>query len=341
MPEFKIINTKTSNSNGSSCSSGINVMDSYSSIAKSNNCSKCKRNSDVYIPYSNRYLCKKHFFEMFEKRFKKTNREFNFIQKGDKVALGLSGGKDSMTLLYLLAELKKSFPFELFTITIDSGIDSPYWNKILKMAETATKDLGVKHYVFSYEKEFKLTIDEIMERLKLKNPCTYCGVFRRYLLNKKSRELGATKLAIGHNLDDAAQTIFLNLVRNEPLRLFRFNQHAIQSEYFVPRIKPLIRTPEEEIVEYGKLKKFNLESKSCCPYSKFAMRKQVRLKLDELEMLYPGTKIKMFNSFISLQKLMKEGVKTENFELSNCSKCQEPSSVEICMCCKRLDEVSV
>ncbi len=299
----------------------------------SSKCFKCKNKSEVYFPYSNQYLCKKHFIELFEKRFKKTNREFGFIKKGDKVCLALSGGKDSATLLHLLSDFKKIHPFELFAITIDSGINCDYSKKTIKIAKEHTKSLGIKHYFFSYKKELGFTLNEFVEKLNIENPCSYCGVFRRYILNKKARELGATKLAIGHNLDDAVQTLILNLARNEPMRLLRFNEHLLSSPKLVPRIKPLIRILEEEVVEYAKLKNLNLISKSCCPYSKYAMRNSARKLADELEFTHPGSKMKMFNSFISIQKLMKQGINKKDLSIGLCSKCNEPSSTKICMFC--------
>ncbi|MFA5050166.1 MAG: TIGR00269 family protein [Candidatus Micrarchaeia archaeon] len=299
-------------------------------------CIRCKNNSDIYLPYAGQHLCRRHFLELFEKRFKKTNREFSFIKKGDKICLALSGGKDSTTLLHLLSKFRKEHPFELFAITIDSGIHCDYWKKTMKIAKEHTKSLGIKHYLFSYKNEFGFTLNEFVDKLKIENPCSYCGVFRRYILNKQARELGATKLAIGHNLDDAVQTLILNLTRNEPLRLLRFNEHLLTSPKLVPRIKPLIRIPEEEVIEYAKFKNLNLEPKSCCPYSKYAMRNSARKVVDELELMHPGSKMKMFNSFVSIQKLMKKGINENEFSIGTCSKCSEPSSAKLCMCCRML-----
>jgi len=301
-------------------------------------CSKCKKEAVIYLPYSNSYLCKNHFFDLVEKRFKRTNREFTYIKKGDKVAVGLSGGKDSVVMLYLLDKLRKNFPFELIAITIDHGIHCDYWEKTIAIAKKYAKKMNVEHYIFSYEEELGFTLNQLVDRLKIKNPCSYCGVFRKYLLNKKSRELGASKLAIGHNLDDMTQTVFLNLMRNEPLRFVRFNDHLIDNKSFVPRIKPLIRIPEEEIVEYGKLKKMGLEDKKCCPYSSYALRNVARELVNELERKQPGARMKIFNSFLSIQKLMKKGLGKHEFKMNKCVRCGEPSSGDLCMCCKKVSE---
>ncbi len=302
-------------------------------------CSKCKKDSAVYLPYSESNLCKKHFLELFEKRFKRTNREFGFIKKGDKVAIGLSGGKDSTTLLYLLAEFRTIHPFELFAITIDSGLYCDYWEKTFEIASNSAKELGIPHYVFSFKKEFGYTLDEIVKKLKSENPCSICGVLRRRLLNIKSRELGATKLAIGHNLDDAVQTVLMNILKNEPMRLLRFNEHLVPCEGFIPRIKPLIRTPEEEVIAYAQLKGIRVEPKSCCPYSRFAMRNHARKVVRESEALYPGTRFNMFNSFLSIQELMKRGLEKEPIKIPICKNCGEPCSENTCMYCRIMSEL--
>jgi len=302
-------------------------------------CSKCKRDSAVFLPYSKNNLCKKHFLELFEKRFLRTVREFNMLKKGDKVALGLSGGKDSTTLLHLLSMLQKKLPFELFAITIDIGTKCGYNKKILEISKRECKKLGVPHYIFTFKKELGFTIDGIVKRTNTENPCSFCGVFRRRILNKKARELGANKLAIGHNLDDTAQTVILNLMRNEPLRLLRFHELLITNKLLIPRIKPLTRTPEDEVVAYGKLKGLKLEAKRCCPYSKYAMRKAVRKMLDELEDEYPGTKFKIFSSFLSIVNKLREYTDKKSMKINICKNCKEPSSTEFCMYCKLFGKV--
>lgn len=303
-------------------------------LGKKIQCSKCNVNSFISLEYAGTQLCKKHFIEMFERRFRSTIREFGMINKGETVALGLSGGKDSVTLLYLLAELRKVLPFKLIAITVDYGVTCDYGKKTMNIAKESCKSLDVPHHVVTFKEEIGFTLGDIVKKTKTENPCSYCGVIRRRILNKTARKLGANKLAIAHTLDDTVQTVIMNLMRNEPLRLLRYVEPLVKDGNFVPRIRPLIRASENEVIAYGKLKELKILEKSCCPYAKSALRRPVRTHIDMLEDKHPGTKIGILNSFLWMNKKLRASIKDEKLELIYCKKCGEPASAEECMYCK-------
>ncbi len=195
----------------------------------------CGREPSVFLHYARKHLCEAHFIHMFDKRFRKTVRENKLIRKGDRIAVGLSGGKDSCVLLHSLTELKKDLPFEMIAVTIDEGIKG-YREKTMEVARRECETLGVEHAVFTYEGDVGKTMDQIVAENPGDIPCSHCGVLRRYLLNRGAREVRATKLATGHNLDDVAQTVFMNLMKAEPSRLARFSDPIIKSDRFVPRV---------------------------------------------------------------------------------------------------------
>ncbi len=258
------------------------------------------------------------------------------IKKGERVALGLSGGKDSVVLLNMLAALRKKLPYGLEAITIDLGIGCDYNRETIKIAKEECKRLGVPHHTFRLKDDLGCTLDEVVEKTGTKNPCSFCGVARRYLLNRHARGLGAGKLAIAHTLNDSAETVMMNILRNEPLRLFRYNEHLLSDRKFVPRIKPFFRIPEEEVIAYGTLKKLPILEKKCCPYSVFAFRKFVRIQLEELERRYPGTRFRIVNSFLTMRKMFvaDSGIAGRgDFRIRHCIKCGEPASAEICKFC--------
>jgi len=301
-------------------------------------CSHCKSEAIIYLPYAQRHLCQMHFCQLFEKRFRSTIRDFNMINKNDRIAVGLSGGKDSVTLLRLLHRLQKDLPFELVAITIDEGI-AGYRSKTLEVAEQEAKNLGIEHKIFSYKKEVGLSLDEIMEKKQEKIPCSYCGVIRRRLLNQAAREIHADKLAVGHNLDDMAQSVMMNIMRNEPLRLARLNEPLIQDEKFVSRIRPLLRTPEKEVAIYAILNDFPIDFQEC-PYARHAFRAHVREQLNETEERYPGTKFKIVNSFLAIEDALKKGMSEKPLEMKMCGQCGEPSGQSKCMFCSMMEEFS-
>lgn len=297
---------------------------------ETNKCSKCGRESIVTLKYSGLSLCKKCFISFFERRVKRTIAENKYIQGGDKIAVALSGGKDSVAVLYLLDKLNKmnGENVELFAITIDQGIRG-YDDKLLENARYVTNLLGIRHHIFSFKEEIKYTVDEIA---KVRPGLCNCGVFRRYILNKKARELGATKLATGHNLDDEAESALLNFIEGSVTRIVR-GEGVINSKKLVKRIKPLKRSPEEEVMLYAQLifpsLNFNLE----CPYRGEVIRKNVKGMIDELERMHPGIRFQILESYEKIRKAMLLGVNISK-EINECELCGEISSKNICNACE-------
>ncbi len=302
-------------------------------------CSKCSRDSIIFLAYVKKHLCQKHFIELFEKRARKTIRTDCPIKKGMRVAVGLSGGKDSTVMLNILADLQKDLPFELVAVTIDEGIKG-YRNNSLEAAKIEAKKRNVEHHIFTFKAQTGHTLDEIMEIKKKETPCSYCGVIRRHTLNKAAREVNADVIAIGHNLDDIAQTVLINIMRNEPLRLVRFGETVVEDKKFVPRIRPLAHAPEREVAVYALAKGFTVDFEEC-PYAQKAFRMQIRNHLNDLEEKYPGTKFKIANSFATMQPLLKKGLEDTiaKNELKYCVRCKDPTTTELCMFCKMVEGI--
>jgi len=160
----------------------------------------CNEKPVIALPSSEK-LCKYHFTDYFESKVFKTIRQFDLIGKKENIGVALSGGKDSLSILHILNKLSQQNPkIKINAIAIDEGIKG-YRNKTLGTAKKFCDENKIFLSIFSYKEEFGLTLDEMLKILDVK-PCTICGIFRRYLLNKSSRELKLTKLATGHNLDD-------------------------------------------------------------------------------------------------------------------------------------------
>ena len=132
----------------------------------------------------------------------------------------------------------------------------------------------------------------------------------------------------------------MNLMRNEPLRLIRYLNPTEQNEKFVPRIKPLIRSPEKEVAIYGLLKGIDIHGQEC-PYAKFAFRQQIRHHLNELEERYPGVKFKILNSFLALQKYVNKDAIPKESEIAKCKMCGEPTSQKICKFCEIVESINI
>ncbi|MBM3228957.1 TIGR00269 family protein [Candidatus Parvarchaeota archaeon] len=301
-------------------------------------CAKCAQHAAVALCTSGTHLCKKHFLESVEKRFKGTVREHKMLKRGDHVAIGLSGGKDSVVMMHLLFMLSKSLPLKLTAITVDEGI-AGYRSHTLKVAASQAKKLKIPLIVTSFKKEFGFTQDSAVGVLPKSLPCSHCGVFRRSILNRASKKAKAALLAIGHNLDDMAQTYLMNIMRNDLGKILRFGNASNEEQAdFVPRIKPLMELPEREIALYAMLKGLPIHFQEC-PYANKAFRQHVRNMLNDFEDKYPGTKVRIFKAMHGIAAALnsKNGkISIAEGTLKNCKKCGEPTSSrqELCSACK-------
>lgn len=291
-------------------------------------CQRCGKNAVAYQKYSNAHLCKPHFIQDVERKIKRDIRKFKMVERGDRIAVALSGGKDSIVLLYMLHKLFQKRPdIELSAITIDEGIKG-YREKTLPHAVKLTGELGINHRIRSFEDEFGTTLDELTEK-KEAAACTLCGVLRKNILNKAARELGATKLAIGHNLDDEAQTIMMNYLRGDMDRMKRMST-AFQPG-MVLRIKPLRSIPEKEVALYGFLNNLPVSTDEC-PYAGGALRNEVREMLNNYEVKHPGTKYSLLGGF----EIVSQALQLPESQVIQCEKCGEPSSETLCKTCRLL-----
>lgn len=294
------------------------------------NCKNCKSNPVIKLPNSNISLCKSHFNRYFEKKVRRCIRVYNLIKKTDKVIVALSGGKDSLSLTFLLHKLLKQRKIKLEALIIDEGTRKDE----LKAAEKLCKKLKIKLNKFTYKKEYKFTLFDIAEKLK-GIPCAACGALRRSLINKKARQLKATKLATGHNLDDEAQNILMNQFKNNIQLSSRLGPltGVKDDKYFIRRIKPFYFLTEQEVLTFAKINNI-APGKKICPFRCGAYRNSIRKMLDSFEKKYPGTKHSIVKSFLETLPLLKKNY--SKAKIKHCKICKEPCSQPdlICQKCK-------
>ena len=309
-------------------------------------CTLCKRREAIYMrPYSGEKLCSRCFCHSIENKVRATIAKYDMLRFDDNIAIGVSGGKDSMALLHILVKLEKSFPkAELTAITVDEGI-SGYRDEALKIAEKGCHKLGVEHVVVSFKEMFEYKLDELVERLREKQtnrgltPCAYCGVLRRRALNSAARNCGAAKLATAHNLDDETQTILLNILHGDPLRIAKVRPvSSYVHSNFVSRIKPFCEILEKETTMYAYLKKIEFQSIPC-PYAPTALRNDIRTMLNRMEEKHAGIKYTVYRSAEKLWLSLDNAVKAK--EPKNCKVCGEPTANEICQPCKMLKSLNI
>ena len=293
----------------------------------------------VYILQSGQKLCKNCFTKYIEKKVVRTITTYKLFDKKDNLVVAISGGKDSLTCLHILNKIQKKRRSKISAILIDEGIKH-YRDSTIKDAKKLCRQEKIQLKIFSFKKEFKNSLDEFIKTKKIKNPCTLCGILRRYLINKAARKLHATKLATGHNLDDEAQAILMNQFKGNIEFSAKLGPKTgvLMHEKFIPRIKPLYFITEKETALYSKLKGFITKYKEC-PYTEFSFRGDVSALLNNFEAKYPGTKNSIVTSFLEILPLLRK--KFQRSQINTCKLCKEPAAKEICRHCELLKKLKI
>ncbi|MFH0850514.1 MAG: TIGR00269 family protein [Candidatus Bathyarchaeota archaeon] len=290
-------------------------------------CTRCGAPSVYHRPYSGERLCGRCLSETLLERVKRTINRHRMFEHDSRIAVGVSGGKDSLTLLRLLHMIEEVYPnSELVAVCIDEGVKG-YRDEALRIAERSCRELGVEMRVLSFNELFGETMDEIAAKDRELGACSYCGVLRRRALNEAAVSVGADRLATGHNLDDMAQTVLLNILRGDVSRLEGFDPGGRELAGYVRRVKPLCEVPERETALYAYLNGLEFQSVPC-PYAGEAMRGDARRFLNQMEVRRPGTKFIVYQTGL---KLASRGV----VEVAGvCPVCGAPSQGGLCRVCE-------
>lgn len=297
-------------------------------------CSRCGRTAIYRRPYEGIALCKACFLRDIEERIRRTISKYDMLKFDDHIAVAVSGGKDSLTLLRILRKMERRFPkSKLTAVTVDEGIRG-YRAEAVKLAREYCGELDVDHVVVSFRELFGRTLDQIVRSKKELSPCSYCGVLRRRAIHIAARNAKANKIATAHNLDDEVQTILINIFHGDAKRIARVEPVLVDpAGRFAERIKPVCEIPEKEVALYAYLTGTKFQT-TPCPYLTTALRNDVREMLNRIEEKHTGTKFTIFRSMERLRNYLKLSIGAA--ELRNCRGCGEPTTQEFCEVCKTL-----
>lgn len=231
---------------------------------------------------------------------------------------------------------------ELIAGCVDEGIDG-YRAPSLECARDLAEQLGVRFETLSYEDIGYERMDEVVSRIpamgenhdeaKGMMPCSFCGVFRRQSLNFLAEKISADVMALGHNLDDMAQSILMNFQKGEIERSVRLAPHTENPiDGIVPRIVPLRWVPEQEIHAHAICQGLPIHHGDC-PHAPGAMRQQSRGIVAQMESLTPGARHGLLHSLDEIRRLHRETERDPKLEVRNCSECGEITSKEVCQAC--------
>ena len=212
--------------------------------------------------------------------------DFEMINDGDRICVGISGGKDSLALLAGLANLRHFYPkkFDLVALTVDMGFDGVDYSAI----EALCRELNVPYHVKKTE-----IAQIIFDIRKEKNPCSLCAKMRRGVLHSTAKELGCNKIAFGHHFDDVVETFMLNLFHEGRIGCFQPVTYLSRAD--ITLIRPLVYMPEKDVRYFANRENLPVV-KSPCPADGHTEREEMKKLLDGLERQHKGLRHRIFGA---------------------------------------------
>ncbi len=294
-------------------------------------CSICGDKAVTRIPYAKLLLCKNHFIEFLIKKVERTIKRYGLTSRNSLIVVGVSGGKDSMTLLDVLKELMlKNREFRILAVHIDLGIPG-YSNELREVVIKYCNESDIPLLVLDLKELVGASLPELSKRAS-RPPCSVCGIVKRFLLNAVAIECGADAIATGHNADDICMYALKSFLLQDYISLSKLVPRTKPVKGAVPRIRPLYEVYERETTLYAMLKNVPFVRMQC-PYTpKKSLDNQLKELINNLEDLYPSTKIAF------LRNLAKNINTIENsapfIPISTCSVCGLVASGNICAFCR-------
>ena len=314
-------------------------------------CSKCPSKSILHQAYSGQHLCGKCLSDSIRKRTSKELRKQLILPKNARheddspfrLLVAISGGKDSAVLLSTIVDIiGQRRDVEIIAGCVDEGIDG-YRKPSMECARELAKTLGIRFVSVSYSELGYDEMDTVVSKMpgmgelhdeaRGMKPCSFCGVFRRQGLNSLARKTKADIMALGHNLDDMAQSILMNLQKGDIERSVRLAPHTESPvEGLTPRIVPLRWIPEQEIHAHAVVSNLPFFHGDC-PHAPGAMRQLSRDIVADLEQITPGSRHGLLHSLEEIRRLYRDSTKETASSIKKCSICKEVTSRTVCQAC--------
>ena len=273
-------------------------------------CALCGTSRALIVrPKNQQKLCKECFISAFETEIHNTIVANSLFVPDERVAIGASGGKDSTVLASVLKTLNErySYRLNLVLLSIDEGIKG-YRDDSLETVKRNAVQYQMPLEIVGYDKLYGWTMDQVVDQIGKKGNCTYCGVFRRQALDRGAAGLGIRHVVTGHNADDIAETVMMNLLRGDLPRLARATSIVTASPASnIKRSKPLKYAYEKEIVLYAHHKRLDYFTTECI-YSPEAFRGSARTLIKSLERIRPSAILDVVRSGEDMARLVPDEV---------------------------------
>lgn len=295
-------------------------------------------------PKTAQAVCRECFYLAFETEVHHTIMRNSLFKRNEKVGVAASGGKDSTVLAHIMTLLNERYDYglDLQLLSIDEGI-SGYRDDSLLTVQRNSEQYKLPLKILSYADLYEgWTMDKVVQETGKKGNCTYCGVFRRKALDLGGDVLQVDHIVTGHNADDVAETVLMNVLRGDIARVERCTAITTGSGpagdgKAVKRSKPFKYAYEKEIVMYAYFKKLDYHSTECI-YSPTAYRGHARALVKDLEAIRPSSILDIIYSGEAMAEMVKMDVKRP--VQRKCEKCGQMSSNALCQACALLETLN-
>lgn len=275
-------------------------------------------------------LCEDCAKRFVERRVERTIKSYKLLKKDDRILIAVSGGKDSLALWQILENLG----YQADGMFIDLGI--PYFSTVsMEKSKLLAEKLSRKLFIVKIEDFFNMNLIELARKEK-REPCAFCGMIKRYIMNKTALDHGYNVIATGHHLDDECSVLLGNVLNWQIEYLRRQGPILNEREGFVRKVKPLALCSEEEIKGYVEVSKID-HVLGGCPLSKGATSHFYKDIMNQIERKMPGAKLRFYKEFLKNKKrLFGEEVPPQ---LKPCERCGYPTTAGICTFCRLREKV--
>jgi uncharacterized protein (TIGR00269 family) len=307
---------------------------------KNMKCRKCENKASIHMRQHKLALCKEHYLKWVPEQTERFIKKYEMFTHDEKILVAVSGGKDSLSLWYILVNLGYQADGLYLGLGIDGGINYSFESQRLTEIFAAEHDL--KLHVVDIQKQYGQAIPVIAERSHrgYGRPCAVCGLAKRHEMNRIARDLGYDVLATGHNLDDEAAVLFGNTLNWSSEYLSRQGPVLPGMDGLARKVKPLCRFYEREMTAYAIMNGIEYIYKEC-PFAEGSQSIFYKESLNQLETARPGAKLIFYLRFLDAKKSGKFifQKKMEMADLHSCPKCgQSTSTPDLCSFCRMIEK---
>ena len=304
-------------------------------------CRKCSSKASVNMRQHKLALCKMHYLEWVPEQVERHIKKYKMFSQDEKILVAVSGGKDSLALWDILAQLGYQADGLYIGLGIEEGVE--YSTESRRLTQKFADERNLKLHIVDVEKEYGQPIpvlSELTHRGKGR-PCSVCGLTKRHVMNRIARDLGYAVLATGHNLDDEAAVLFGNTLNWLGEYLLRQSPVLPESPGLARKVKPLCRFYEREMAAYALLRGIEYIYEEC-PFSVGSKTTYYKELLNQLETERPGAKLTFYLKFLEArdQGLFAEEEKIRA-PLTPCPNCGQPTSAPgLCSFCRLMERAA-